>query len=230
MKLSVVIPVFNEERTVRDVLARVRAVAIEGVEKEIIVVDDGSTDGTPGLIAAEAAHGDMRTARHPVNRGKGAAVCTGLAHAQGDYMIIQDADLEMNPAEYSRLLAPILEGQCQVVYGSRFLAGWHGMPFSLALANWGLTVVTNLLYGGSLTDMETCYKVLPVSLMRDLRLQAQRFDIEPEITAKLLRRGCHICEVPVSYQRRGYRQGKKIRWRDGATALWVLCRVRFLAR
>ncbi len=225
-----IIPVYNEQNTIRDVLARVRAVAIEGVEKEIIVVDDGSTDGTALLVAEEVARGDVRAVYHPANSGKGAAVRTGLAHARGDYVIIQDADLELDPAEYPRLLAPILAGQCQVVYGSRFQAGWHGIPLSLALGNWVLTRVTNLLYGASLTDMETCYKVLPALLMQNLRLQAQRFDIEPEITAKLLQRGYRIHEVPVSYQYRDYRQGKKIGWRDGVMALWVLFKYRFLAR
>lgn len=228
MRLSVIIPVYNEQSTIHDVLTRVRAVAIEGVEKEIIVVDDGSTDGTALLVAEEAALGDVHAVYHPANRGKGAAIHTGLAHAHGDYVIIQDADLELDPAEYPRLLAPILAGQYQVVYGSRFQAGWHGTPRHLALGNWVLTKVTNLLYGASLTDMETGYKVLPVSLMQELGLQAQRFDIEPEITAKLLRHGYHIHEVPISYQHRDYWQGKKIGWRDGVIALWVLIKHRFV--
>jgi len=241
MKLSVIIPAYNEKSTIREVIERVLRVDLGQVEKEIIVVDDASTDGTADLVASFVARGLVRLVSHPVNQGKGAAIRTGLQEAQGDYIIIQDADLELNPFEYPRLLAPILAGRCQVVYGSRFMPlsseektaleiRRASVPWQQWLGNKVLTWVTNLLYGTRLTDMETCYKVLPVAVMRSLELKARGFEIEPEITGRLLRSGYRIHEVPVSYVCRDHQQGKKIGWRDGFIALRMLFKCRFLKK
>lgn len=227
MKLSIIVPTYNEVHTIREVLQRVRAVELS-VEREIIVVDDGSTDGTREIIAEEAAADDVIALFHSHNQGKGAAVRTGIARATGDWLIIQDADLELDPADYPRLLAPVLAGQVQVVYGSRFRDGYGSLPWRQLFGNKFLTWVTNLLYGGHLTDMETCYKLLPVELMKGMRLRARRFEIEPEITAKLLKRGYRIHEVPISYRYRDQDEGKKIGWRDGVQALWALIKYRFV--
>jgi len=225
LRLSIIIPVLNEEKTIRETLRRVREVPLP-VEKEILVVDDGSTDATPEILRQEGRRDDLVILHHEQNRGKGAAIRTALDHATGDWVIIQDADLELNPAEYPRLLAPLLQGQAQVVYGSRFLQEPEGVPRVQRLANWGLTWFANLLFGGHLTDMETCYKVVPLTTLREINLQANRFDIEPEITAKLLRQGYSIQEVPISYQYRDHQQGKKMRARDGLSALWTLVKYR----
>jgi len=225
LRLSIIVPVLNEEKTIRETLHRVREVPLP-VEKEILVVDDGSTDATPEILRQEGRRNDLVILHHEQNRGKGAAIRTALDHATGDWVIIQDADLELNPAEYPRLLAPLLQGQAQVVYGSRFLQEPEGVPRVQRLANWGLTWFANLLFGGHLTDMETCYKVVPLTTLREINLQANRFDIEPEITAKLLRQGYSIQEVPISYQYRDHQQGKKMRARDGLSALWTLVKYR----
>ncbi|MGQ9584064.1 MAG: glycosyltransferase family 2 protein [Anaerolineae bacterium] len=226
MRLSIIIPVLNEEKTIQEVLERVRAVPLS-VEKEILVVDDGSTDATNAILEQEKGKGDLKVLHHERNRGKGAAIRTALDHATGDWVIIQDADLELNPEEYPGLLEPLLQGKAQVVYGSRFLVGPPGIPWVQRLANWGLTWFTNLLFGSRLTDMETCYKVIPLPLLRNLDLRANRFDIEPEITAKLLRQGYRIHEVPITYKYRDRNRGKKMRARDGFSALYMLikCRV-----
>lgn len=227
MKLSVVVPTYNEVDTIGEVLQRVRAVELP-LEREIIVVDDGSTDGTREIIAAEAASDDVIALFHPLNRGKGAAVRSGIAHATGDWLIIQDADLELDPADYARLLSPILVGQAQVVYGSRFRDGYGSLPLRQRFGNVFLTRLTNLLYGARLTDMETCYKLLPTEVMKEIGIRANRFEIEPEITAKLLKRGYHIHEVPISYRYRNQDEGKKLGWRDGVQALWALIKYRFV--
>lgn len=223
VKLSVVVPVYNEERTIGEVLRRIRAVR---VEKEIIVVDDGSTDGTWEVLQRARGSG-LVLHRSEFNCGKGAAVRTGFGYVTGDVVIVQDADLELDPSDYPALLEPILRGESEVVYGSRFLDRKERGPFLRTLANRGLTRLTNFLYGTSLTDMETCYKVFRSHILDTLALRSQRFDFEPEITAKLVRMGYGIVEVPVRYTPRTAKEGKKIGWRDGVKAIWVLIRCRF---
>jgi glycosyltransferase involved in cell wall biosynthesis len=223
--LSVIMPVYNERETLTEILARVRAVDLE---KEIVVVDDGSTDGTRDILKEEEKKGDLKIIYHEANQGKGAAVRTGLGHACGDFIIIQDADLEYDPRDYPKLLKPILEGQAEVVYGSRAQGFRETMFFTQALGNRLLTVLTNLLYGTALSDMETCYKVFRAEVINSIPLRSRRFELEPEITAKLLKRGYRIHEVPISYQGREYHQGKKLTWRDGITALWTLIKYRFV--
>lgn len=219
MKLSVLIPVYNEESTVEEVLRRVDAVDLE---KEIIVVDDCSTDGTPQILAGLQRE-DVRVITHDRNRGKGAAIRTALAAASGDAIIIQDADLEYDPQDYHRLVRPLLQDRAQVVYGVRSLEEqeWH--------MRWGnrvLTQVTNLLYGASLDDMETCYKLIDGVVLSDLELRADGFDIEAEITAKILRKGYHIHQVPIRYFPR---TEKKLTPLDGLPTLWALIKLRFTA-
>jgi len=223
--LSVIMPVYNERETLSEILARVRAVDLP---KEIVVVDDGSTDGSRDLLREEEKKGGLRVFYHEVNKGKGAAVRTGLEHASGDFIIIQDADLEYDPRDYPKLLKPLLEGQAEVVYGSRFMEFGKTMFFLQALGNRIVTLVTNLLYGTSLSDMETCYKVFRAEVIKSIPLRSRRFELEPEITAKLLKRGYHIHEVPISYQGREYHEGKKLTWRDGIKALWALLKYRFV--
>jgi hypothetical protein len=222
--LSVVIPVYNERQTLPEVLRRVRAVPLA---KEIIVVDDGSTDGTRDLLQSMHGQPDLRILYHPRNRGKGAALKTGFLQAAGEIVIVQDADLEYDPADYDRLIRPILEDQADVVFGSRFSSGsgaatcnWH------TLGNRVLTRLSNLFTHLDLTDMETGYKVFRRETLRAIApgLKQDRFGIEPELTAKVARHGCRICEVPISYHRRTYQEGKKIGWRDGLQALWCFLR------
>jgi glycosyltransferase involved in cell wall biosynthesis len=228
VKLSIIVPVFNEKGTIHEILQRVRAVPLDAIDKEIIVVNDCSTDGTREILAEEAVAADTRVLHHSVNKGKGAAIQTGLRASTGDLIIVQDADLEYDPTDYVKLMAPILAGKATVVYGSRFAQGHDKKMFlSQRLANTVLTVLTNLLYGTSLSDMETCYKVFPAQVIKPIRLRAQRFDFEPEITAKLLRRGHRIMEVPISYAGRVYHEGKKINWRDGVVAVYSLIYYRF---
>ncbi len=223
--LSVIMPVYNERETLTEILAQVRAVDLE---KEIVVIDDGSTDGTRDVLREEEKKGDLKVFYHQVNRGKGAAVRTGLEHACGDFIIIQDADLEYDPRDYHKLLKPILEGQAEVVYGSRFMESGETMFFLQALGNRIVTLVTNVLYGTALSDMETCYKAFRTEVIKAIPLRSRRFELEPEITAKLLKRGYRIHEVPISYQGREYHEGKKLTWRDGITALWTLIKYRFV--
>ncbi len=218
MKLSVLIPVFNEEESIQELLERVLAVPCE---KEIVVVDDCSSDGTWSVLNS-AVDPRIRVHRHQVNQGKGAGICTALIHATGDLVIIQDADLEYDPNDYPRLLEPILSGKAQVVYGVRDLSGQRLL---FRLGNQFLTLATNILYGSQVSDMETCYKLMPREVMLSLNLQPTRFQIEPEITAKLLRRGYRIHEVPIRYRPR---KAKKLNpWRDGLPALWTLLKYRF---
>jgi glycosyltransferase involved in cell wall biosynthesis len=223
-RLSVVIPVYNEVNTIEEVLRRVKSVRIP-LEKEIIVVDDGSTDGTrEKLRGLQSADPTLKVILHERNMGKGAALRTGFQHVTGQITIIQDADLEYDPAEYPKLLEPILDGRAEVVYGSRFLGGttrrvtsfWHYM------ANRFLTFLSNMLMNLNLTDMETCYKVIRTDILKQLNLRGNRFEIEPEITAKLARRGCRIYEVPISYSGRDVSEGKKIKWRDGIAAIYYI--------
>jgi len=226
LKLSIIMPVYDEVNTVRAILEQVRAVPIE---KEIIIVDDGSTDGTSDILRQEMEHDDTRVFFLAENQGKGAAVRTGIAAATGNIILIQDADLEYDPRDYPALLAPIEEGRAKVVYGSRFLGGPRKtMLFWHAVGNKLLTLVTNVLYDTILSDMETGYKVFAADVIKDIPLRAKRFELEPEVTAKVLKRGHRIYEVPISYTGREFDEGKKITWRDGFIALWTLFKYRFV--
>jgi glycosyltransferase involved in cell wall biosynthesis len=225
--LSIVVPVYNEEATVQAVVERLLVIDLP-VEREIIVVNDGSTDRTRHVLDAMAAvPGTLRIVHADVNGGKGRAIRTGFEQARGTIVAIQDADLELDPAQLGELIAPILAGDASVVYGSRFLNGLPKAPWITIVANKTLTAATNLLYGSRITDMETCYKVMRTEVARGLQLQANRFDIEPEITAKVLLKGISIVERPVRFEPRSRAQGKKIGWRDGVHALRVLARHRF---
>lgn len=224
MKLSVVIPVYNEAATVLSILERVRRVAMD---KEIIVVDDGSTDGTREILRGVSGPG-LSILFHEKNQGKGAALRTGFAKIAGDVVLVQDADLEYDPAEYPRLLKPILDGQADVVYGSRFGGATHRvLLFWHYAGNRFLTTLSNMFTNLNLSDMETCYKVIRADLLKRIRLRSNRFGFEPEFTAKVARLGCRIYEVPVSYHGRGYESGKKITWKDGITAIGCIVWYRF---
>jgi glycosyltransferase involved in cell wall biosynthesis len=223
--LSIVVPVFNEAATVGAVIERLRAIPLP-LAREIVVVDDGSTDGTRAVLDGVAPSGELRIVHAPRNGGKGSAIRIGLAEAQGTILAIQDADLELDPAQLAELVQPILDGRTTVVYGSRFLNGRPEAPWVTVAANRVLTGVTNLLFGARLTDMETCYKVMTTTVARSLGLESNRFDIEPEITAKLLRAGHGILELPVRFSPRTRQAGKKIGWKDGVHALRVLLRYR----
>ncbi|HEX4346296.1 MAG TPA: glycosyltransferase family 2 protein, partial [Vicinamibacterales bacterium] len=210
--ISIIVPVYNEAGTIRSVLDRLLAIHLPA-DREIIVVNDGSSDGTRDVLDALTGLSDRITIVHvDPNRGKGHAVRLGIARSKGDVVAIQDADLELDPAQLAALVQPILDGQTDVIYGSRFLTPTTGVPLVSRLANAGLTMFTNLLYGGSLTDMETCYKIMRGSVARSLPLTADRFDIEPEITATLLTSGHRIKELPVTFSPRSRAAGKKIRW------------------
>ena len=228
MKLSIIIPVYNEEQTIGEVIERVWMVELDGVEREVIIANDGSSDGTRLAIDASRWINDPRVKIYnsPINLGKGAAVRFGIGMATGDILLVQDADLELDPNEYGRLLAPILEGRTDVVYGSRFLKPTARVAFRRRVANQFLTVLTNILFGARLTDMETAYKVFRREALDGIRLRCVGFDFEPEITAKLLRAGRRILEVPIGYQPRREDEGKKIRWIDGVDAIYTLIKCR----
>jgi glycosyltransferase involved in cell wall biosynthesis len=227
-EISVVIPCYNEESTIEAILARVHACEI--ADKEVIVVDDASTDATSSKLQSLAQDGELRVIRHERNRGKGAALRTGFRAARGDVVIVQDADLEYDPREYPKLLAPIREGKADVVYGSRFAGGeshrvlyfWH------YAANKLLTLFSNMFTNLNLTDMETCYKAFRREIIDKIDLREERFGFEPEFTAKVARLGCRIYEVGISYSGRTYAEGKKIGWRDGLRALWCVLRYNLL--
>jgi glycosyltransferase involved in cell wall biosynthesis len=216
-------PVYNEAGTVREILDRVIAVP---VEKEVIVVDDGSTDGTREILRYLDLP-DVRVHFRERNGGKGAAVRDGLSMVSGDVVIIQDADLEYDPSEYPRLLAPILAGKVDAVYGTRFKGETRVHLFWHYMGNRFLSLVANVLYNTTLSDIETCYKMFRTESVRGMRLSCNRFGFDPEITAKLLKRGCRMAEVPITYYGRDYSEGKKIRWRDGLVVLGALIRFRF---
>jgi glycosyltransferase involved in cell wall biosynthesis len=230
-KLSIIVPAYNERATISELLRRVRAVPLPGLQKEIIIVDDCSNDGTRDLLEAEKID-SQRVLLHEVNRGKGAAIRTGLQHATGDVIMIQDADLEYDPSDYPTLLKPIMDGDADVVYGSRFKGGagsqrvlyfWH------SIGNIMLTTMSNVLSGLNMSDMETCYKVFRAEVIKSVNLRSERFGFEPEITMKIAR-GKHwrVYEVPISYRGRTYEQGKKIGLKDAFSAVYVMLRARFL--
>lgn len=245
MRLSIIMPVYNERATLKEIVHRVRAVDLtvnaDGanaylagpitLERELVIVDDGSTDGTRDILAAWRTENpaDLRIIFHQQNGGKGVALRTGFQHATGDIFVIQDADLEYDPRDYVRLLEPLLEGRAPVIYGSRFMGGPRSaMSLSHTLGNKLLTVFTNILYGTSLSDMETCYKCFRRDVIDGMTLRSRAFEIEPELTAKILKRGFTIFEVPISYNGRNFHEGKKINWRDGFSAVRTLLKYRFI--
>ncbi len=225
MKLSVLMPVYNEKRTIETIIEHIRRLPID---KEIILVDDNSTDGTRQIIKNkfEGGKDDVKVFYHDKNLGKGAAVKTALKHAGGDYAIIQDADLEYNPEDYLKLIEHAEKNNTDVVYGSRFYKTWRVTSLPHFLINRFLTVLTNALFKTNLTDMETCYKLIKTGVFKSLDLKSKRFEIEPEITAKLLKKSHRITEVPISYRGRTYHEGKKIGWRDALTTVWTLFKLK----
>jgi glycosyltransferase involved in cell wall biosynthesis len=222
--LSVVMPVFNERETIEEIIRRVLAVSIR---TELIVVDDGSTDGTRDILQRLAGELPIKVVFQPANGGKGAALRRGFQDVTGDLVVIQDADLEYSPEEFPELIELICQGRADVVYGSRFLGRHRVFMFTHYAGNCLLTFITNVLYNTMLTDMETCYKVMRTDVLRSMTLDSNGFGIEPELTAKIFKRHYRVYEVPITYDGRGYEEGKKITWRDGVVALWVLLKYRF---
>ncbi len=225
-KLSVIVPIFNERNTVVEIMRRMRAVELP-IECEFILVDDGSSDGTRQVLQ-QLGDSTVRVVNHPHNQGKGAAIRTGLGHVTGDLILIQDADLEYDPEDWPKLLAPIFRGKATVVYGSRFTGERRNMLFLHWMGNRMLSLTTNVLYNTTLSDMETCYKLFDRKVFDGVTIRSDRFDFEPEITAKVLRQGIRIYEVPISYTGREFHEGKKITWRDGFAALFALVKFRFV--
>ncbi len=225
MKLSVIIPVYNEVTTLKKILDKVEAVDLN---KEIILVDDSSSDGSTKLLKDLQKEHGYKVVYHKENQGKGAALRSGFEHATGDYVIVQDADLEYEPQEYHVLLKELEKSDAEVVYGSRFMGNYRDMATAHYWGNRFLTFLTNLLFGVKLTDMETCYKLVPRDLLQSIRIRSNRFNFEPEITAKILKSGYKIKEVPISYSGRQFSEGKKITWRDGIIAVWTLVKYRFI--
>ena len=222
--LSVVMPVYNERATIREIIRRVLAVP---VRTELIVVDDGSKDGTREILAELQRELSFKLVLQPANAGKGAALRRGFEEVSGDLVVIQDADLEYSPEEFPELIELICQGRADVVYGSRFLGRHRVFLFTHYAGNRLLTLLTNVLYNTMLTDMETCYKVMRTGVLRSMTLRSDGFGIEPELTAKIFKRHYRVYEVPITYDGRGYEEGKKITWRDGIVALWVLLKYRF---
>ena len=223
-RLSVIVPVYDERNTVVEIVRRMRAVDIS-LEREFVLVDDGSTDGTREVLR-QLADSTVRVVYHEKNQGKGAAIRSGLEHVTGELVLIQDADLEYDPDDWPKLLAPVLRGRAQVVYGSRFTGERRNMLFLHWIGNRFLSLVTNVLYNTTLSDMETCYKLFDRRVLAGIKLRSSRFDFEPEVTAKVLKQGIRIYEVPISYAGREFHEGKKITWRDGLVALWTLVKYR----
>jgi len=228
VKVSILIPVYNEFRTFQQVLDRVAAAELpEGCTREIIVIDDGSTDGTAEMLAGPERSGAIRAHHSARNAGKGSALRAGILLAEGDVILIQDGDLEYDPRDYRSLIDPIFSGQAAVVYGSRFLGNPLGMALRNRIANWLLTRTANLLYGARITDEATAYKAFRAEVLKSIPLRCERFEFCPEVTAKLCRMGYRIHEVTIRYNGRGIAEGKKVRARDGIAALWTLIRYRF---
>lgn len=229
MKISVIIPVYNEEKTIEKIIERLISV---GVTEQIIIVNDSSTDKTQNIlnkIVKNMGKGqNIIFLKHQKNLGKGEAIKTGLEKAIGDYVLIQDADLEYDPRDIKRLIKPINDGKAEVVFGSRFTGEHRNLFFWHMLGNKMLTFLTNILYDTTLSDMETCYKLIPTKLLKELNLKSKRFDFEPEVTAKILKKGIRIYEVPISYAGREYSEGKKIGPNDGLSAVWALVKYRFI--
>ena len=228
-KLSIIIPAYNEEKTISEIIRRVKNVKLNGIAKEIVIVDDASTDSTKKILDG-ISDKSIKVVHHKKNMGKGSAIRTALNYTTGDIILIQDADLEYNPEEYPKLLEPIIGGKFDVVYGSRLEAikkNIKNMYKLHYLGNMFLTLMTNILYGTKITDMETGYKVFRKEVIKGIKLRARRFDFEPEITAKILKKGYKITEVPIGFAGRKFDEGKKITWRDGVKALYYLIKYRF---
>jgi len=226
MKLSIIIPIYNEKDTILKILKMVNDVKlINNIQKEIIIIDDFSTDGSRKIL--NSLENKYKILYYQENRGKGAALKTGFDKATGDYVIVQDADLEYDPDDYNKLLDPIIKNKTKVVYGSRFTGEHRNMLFWHWIGNKSLSLITNVLYNTTLSDMETCYKLIKKDILNQINIKSNRFNFEPEITAKILKLGYKIYEVPISYMGRGYNEGKKIGWKDGIIALYCLIKYRF---
>ena len=229
-KLSIVIPIYNEVESLEEILRQIAAVEV-GMEKELILIDDCSTDGTLAILKRIETGADtsIKVFYHDVNKGKGATLRTGFQYITGEITLIQDADLEYDPRDYPKLLQPILGGDADVVYGSRFMKGRQKGLLRSYLANQFLTSLSNIVNGTKLTDMETCYKVIKTPILKEISLSSDRFGFEPEITAKLAKRKCRIVEVPITYRGRAYHEGKTVNWKDGIAAIFHILRFRFFS-
>lgn len=228
-KLSIVIPVYNEQKTIRKILSQIDKVDINNIEKEIIIVDDFSNDGTRRTLKQiQVERPDIKIIYKEENEGKGAALRTGFGSTSGDYVIVQDADLEYDPKDYHKLIQAMEENHVDVVYGSRFSGNYKDMSSLHYIGNKFLTLLTNLLYGVLLTDMETCYKLMPGEFVRNLKIDSNRFNFEPEVTAKILKSDLKIVEIPINYKGRKHSEGKKITWKDGFSAVFTLIKYRFI--